>query len=251
MGKDSKAASKKKYILNIPLFIKGIKFQNWLQTRINSQFVLYKVVQKKPVSAQSCAKGKLYNFIMFTEGDPMIKQNRYISEQGDIISESSRIFKIWDDEKGYLFRAKNYFVKTFTDIHLSEFVKNKTDFANLHLLAENIYKDTNMIAIKKNGNVYPAGIADIAMLIGLCERRTKSFIERMMQKGIIAKSIVNTKERIEIQYYLNPIFFMSNKYLSPHLFVLFRDQLKPFLKDWAWMALNDAANLKEIKKIKE
>jgi hypothetical protein len=181
----------------------------------------------------------------------MIKQSRYISEHGEIISEGARIFKVFDDEKGYLFRAKNFFVRTFSDIKLSEVVKNKTDFANLHILSENIYKDTNMIAVRENGNIRPATVNDIGSLIGLCDRRAKDFVDRMMQKGIIAKLIVNSEERVELQYYLNPLFFMSNKYLSPQLFVLFREQLKPFLKEWAWKALNDAANLKEIQENKE
>lgn len=176
----------------------------------------------------------------------MIRKQQILDKHGKIVSEGARTFKIWDDEKGYLFEAKNQFVKSYPGRKLSEFVTNKADYANLHILAENIFKDTNMIAVKTRNIARPAEIADIGKLIGLCERRARQFIDRMMQKGIIAKATVNTEERIEAQYYFNPLFFMSSKYLSPQLFMMFREQLRPYLKEWAWTALNEAANLKDI-----
>jgi hypothetical protein len=176
----------------------------------------------------------------------MIKKQQIIDSKNKVISEGSRQFKIWDEDKGYLFEAKNHFVKSFSSRKLSEFITNKSDYANLHILAENIFKDTNMIAVKTKNIARPASIEEIGKVIGLCERRAKQFIERMMQKGLIAKSIINTEERIETHYYLNPLFFMSSKYLSPYLFMMFREQLKPYLKGWAWNTLNEAANLKDV-----
>jgi len=176
----------------------------------------------------------------------MIKREQILDNNGKVVSEGAKKFKIWDDEKGYLFQAKEQFVKKFSDTKLSDFVKNKLEYANLHILAENIFRDTNMIAVKTRNIARPADMPDISMLIGLCERRTRQFLDRTMLKGIIAKTIINTEERIETQYYLNPLFFMSNKYLSPFLFMMFREQLKPYLKEWAWQALNEAANLRDI-----
>lgn len=181
----------------------------------------------------------------------MIKKQQIIDGNGEVVSEGAKQFKIWDDNKGYLFQAKDNFVKSFAEIKLSDFVKNKVDYANLHILAENIFRDTNMIAVKTRNIARPADIAEIGTLIGLCERRTRPFIDKMMQMGIIAKTVINTEERIETQFYLNPLFFMSNKYLSPFLFMMFRKQLKPYLKEWALKALNEAANLKNIEIIKE
>jgi len=176
----------------------------------------------------------------------MIEQKRYINEHGQVISEGSRTFKVFDDEKGYLFRSKNYFVKSYSDIKLSEFLNNKSDFTNISLLSETIYKDTNMIAVTERNISRPASMEDISKIIGLCDRRAKQFIDRMTQKGVLAKATVNTQETITVQFYISPLFFMSNKYLSPFLFMLFREQLKPYLKPWAWKTLNDAANLKDV-----
>jgi hypothetical protein len=176
----------------------------------------------------------------------MIKRQQIIDNKGKVVSDGAKKFRIWDDEKGYLFQSKDYFVKQFLDIKLSEYIKDKNDYANLHILAENIFRDTNMIAVKSRNVARPANVYDISSLIGICERRTREFLDRTMQKGLIAKTIVNTEERIETQYYLSPLFFMSNKYLGPFLFMMFRQQLKPYLKEWAWKALSEAANLKDV-----
>ena len=181
----------------------------------------------------------------------MVIQEKVISDHGEVVSEGAKTFKIFDEERGYLFRAKNFFVKSFSDFKLSEFIINKTDFANLHILAENIYKDTNMIGIKIKNKPIPAGIEDIGKLINLCNRRAQDFIDRMMQKGIIAKVIINSEERVEYQFYLNPLFFMSSKYLSSFLFMLFREQLTPYLKPWVLKELETSENLKESKQIQE
>lgn len=176
----------------------------------------------------------------------MLKQSRYISNQGEIVSEGAKTFKVYDEEKGVLFRARNFFVKSFSDCKLSTFIENKTDYANLHILAENIYKDTNMIGVKEMGKARPANIDDIGKLIKLCTRRTKPFLDRMIGAGLIARVEITTKKSKAIHYYMSPLFFMSNRYLSPYLFMIFKDQLTPFLKPWAIKALNDSENLKEI-----
>ncbi len=120
---------------------------------------------------------------------------------------------------------------------------NKTDYANMHLLAEKIYKDTNMIGVHTRGRSRPADMTDIAVVLGLRERTAREFNDRMMIKGLIAKVTVNVEEHIEVHYYINPLFFMSNKYLSPFLYMLFHNQLDPYLKPWAISALNAAANI--------
>lgn len=208
------------------------------QRCFNAGFVMYKVVQNEWLK---CTGLYMRNGVI-----TMIQKRQILDKNNRVVSEGSRQFKIWDDEKGYLFEAKNQFVKSFPGRKLSEFINNKNDFANLHVLAENIFKDTNMIGVRTKNIARPADIQDIGKLIGLCERRTRQFIDRMMQKGVIAKATVNTEERIEVHYYFNPLFFMSSKYLSPHLFMMFREQLKPYLKGWAWAALNEAANLKDV-----
>jgi len=64
----------------------------------------------------------------------------------------------------------------------------------------------------------------------------------MMDLGIIAKAIINTNEQIEVQYYLNPLYFISSKYLSPGLYMLFRKQLDKVLPAWVIQKFNECIN---------
>jgi hypothetical protein len=168
------------------------------------------------------------------------------TETGQRLGDSKQLYNFYDREKGYLFRPNSYYVRSFTGIRLSDTIKNKADLANAHILSENIYKDTNMIAYTRNRFVYPADVPQIAAMINVCERRTKEFLVRMQQLGVVKKFIGNTENRTEIQYYMNPLYYMSNKRLQPFMYMLFRDQLNPYLNKNAREWLNEAANLKNF-----
>jgi hypothetical protein len=174
------------------------------------------------------------------------KVSRMDTETGNVFDESRQIYNVYDKEKGYLFRANAYYVKSFNGIRLSDTIKNKADLANAHILSENIYKDSNMIAYTRNRFVYPADVPQIAAMIDVCERRTKEFLVRMQQLGVVKKFVGNTENRTEVQYYMNPLYYMSNKRLQPFMYMLFREQLNPYLNKSAREWLNEAANLKNF-----
>jgi hypothetical protein len=165
---------------------------------------------------------------------------------GRIFSESKQFYNVYDREKGYLFRANSYYVKSFNGIRLSDTIKNKADLANAHILSENIYKNTNMIAYTRNRFVYPADIPEIAAMIDVCERRTKEFMIRMQQLGVVKKFVGTAGNRTETQYYMNPLYYMSNKRIQPFMYMLFREQLDVYLTKDAQEWLNEAANLKDF-----
>ena len=129
-----------------------------------------------------------------------------------------------------------------TEDNISDKVSDFADIGRLHVLAENTYADTNMIAYYKNKKYYPAGIKEISEMIRLCERNTKDFLKKMIDLGIMAKAIVNSNEQIDIQYYLNPLYFLSSKYLSPGLYMLFRKQLDEYLPQWVIKKFNECIN---------
>lgn len=150
---------------------------------------------------------------------------------------------LFDKEKGYLFKNSSYYFKGFKlENKLLNIVTDFNDLGRLLVLAEHTYADTNMIAYYKNKKYYPAGIKEIAEMIRLCERNTKDFLKRMIDLGIIAKAIINTNEQIEVQYYLNPLYFISSKYLSPGLYMLFRKQLDEYLPQWVIKKFNECIN---------
>ena len=173
----------------------------------------------------------------------MYKRITTIDEDGVILNIKDFKYTIFDNEKGYLFKNRSYYFKGFkVDNRLSDKVSDFADIGRLHVLAENTYADTNMIAYYKNKKYYPAGIKEISEMIRLCERNTKDFVKRMIDLGIMAKAIVNSNEQIDIQYYLNPLYFLSSKYLSPGLYMLFRKQLDEYLPQWVINKFNECIN---------
>lgn len=173
----------------------------------------------------------------------MYKRVTTIDEDGVILNTKDFKYTIFDNEKGYLFKNRSYYFKGFkVDNRLSDKVSDFADIGRLHVLAENTYADTNMIAYYKNKKYYPAGIKEISEMIRLCERNTKDFVKRMIDLGIMAKAIVNSNEQIDVQYYLNPLYFLSSKYLSPGLYMLFRKQLDEYLPQWVINKFNECIN---------
>lgn len=173
----------------------------------------------------------------------MYKRVTTIDEDGVILNTKDFKYTIFDNEKGYLFKNRSYYFKGFkVDNRLSDKVSDFADIGRLHVLAENTYADTNMIAYYKNKKYYPAGIKEISEMIRLCERNTKDFVKRMINLGIMAKAIVNSNEQIDVQYYLNPLYFLSSKYLSPGLYMLFRKQLDEHLPQWVINKFNECIN---------
>jgi len=173
----------------------------------------------------------------------MYKRVTTIDEDGVILNIKDFKYTIFDNEKGYLFKNRSYYFKGFkVDNRLSDKVSDFADIGRLHVLAENTYADTNMIAYYKNKKYYPAGIKEISEMIRLCERNTKDFVKRMIDLGIMAKAIVNSNEQIDIQYYLNPLYFLSSKYLNPGLYMLFRKQLDEHLPQWVINKFNECIN---------
>lgn len=151
-------------------------------------------------------------------------------ETGEVIKQSESTFVIFDNEKGYLFRSKNHYRKSFSDIKLSSFIRDRSDFLRVHLLAEHIYKDTNTIAIRiNNKKVRIADTEDISLIIDLSIKKTKEFLNRMKKIHVIAERIDAVGNIVSVKYVLNPLFFNSNKYLSADLYFLFQESLDKYL----------------------
>lgn len=147
-------------------------------------------------------------------------------------------YTIYDDSKGYLFKHRTNFIKGYQGIKLSDAVGSKSDYANMHLLAEHLYKDTNMISVYRNKKYQPATIKDMCASLDLSEKRFKQFMDRMMIIGLIAKLVINTNEAVQVQYHINPLYFNTSKYLSPMLYMMFRKQLDEHLPNWVIAKFN-------------
>lgn len=76
----------------------------------------------------------------------MKKRVTIIDDNGVIIKTNDYEYKIFDQQKGYLFKNKAYSFKSFkNESKLSTLISNYSDIGRLYVLAENTYADTNMI----------------------------------------------------------------------------------------------------------
>jgi hypothetical protein len=162
-----------------------------------------------------------------------IRESRLIDERtGQVIAQKSGFFETFHPEKGYLFRNNAKYVKFYQEIPLSDVVRNKGDYANMHYLAEHLYKDTNMISVYRNKKHQPASEHDMQGIVKMCDRRFKEFLDRMVGAGVIAKVTVKTENTLTAQYYINPLYFNTSRYLPASLYMLFQKQLDSHLDGW-------------------
>jgi hypothetical protein len=95
------------------------------------------------------------------------------TDTGQIYKDKTIKFSNFNPDRGYLFRSKNQGIKTFADLKLSEQVTDRQDFTRCHLLAEHIYKETNMISVRYKRDIRAADIEDISCIINLSVKKAR------------------------------------------------------------------------------
>jgi hypothetical protein len=178
------------------------------------------------------------------------RQSDIDTDTGQVLKHNVSKFKVFDEDKGYLFFAKSYARRMFNSITLSDHVKDRYDFMRCHLLAEHIYKDTNMIAYRISARkIRPADVEDIAKIINLSDKKTKEYLSRMRKLHVIAERTDKVGDLISVKYYFNPLFICSKKYLSAELYFLFQESLDCYLPEWVKIKFQELGNIKkDIKK---
>jgi DNA-binding Lrp family transcriptional regulator len=123
-----------------------------------------------------------------------------------------------------------------------------SDKGRLLDLSKMIWRDTNMIGYRGNGGGRPYDLKKLADVLGLSGRHCQRFIGKMIGLGIIRHVEIKMENRKrEVQYYMNPLYFCSSKRVSLNLYLLFRDQLNPFLPEWVKVKFGEQEAEKRIK----
>lgn len=150
----------------------------------------------------------------------MIKNIKYISDNGEILNERNLQFTDSMNGKGYRIPSHKKGVRCFTDI---EFPLDMTDAdigkmirLSKYLIHDNVIGDKNKLYELK----------EISHIISLSGRRLKYFLDKMITLKIIA---------YDGAYYVNPTYFMSNGYrITLKTFKLFGNELRAILPYWAF-----------------
>lgn len=166
----------------------------------------------------------------------VIKEERTIVlETGELMHQRKRVskFSLFDEERGYMLFLNNNQVRTFPHIDWPDGI-TKIDRANLFELSRHIYSKTNMLAYRGNHDVIkPMDEYRMASIVDLCEKRFKTWLNRMIRLGMIARMTIEIEGMTVTQYYLNPLYFFSDKYLPLNLYLLFQTQIDRHIPWWA------------------
>ncbi|MBP2631565.1 MAG: hypothetical protein H6Q70_2193 [Firmicutes bacterium] len=151
------------------------------------------------------------------------------SVTGQIISRNE--YSI-NDEKGYLFWRNKAATKSFESMDLPNDLKDY-EVAKLYRL------NSNMI-MYRSGNVMKAmQIEHIGKYLCMSDRQVKTFMRNMIARKIIARADVKIGNDVQVQYYINPMFFFSGKWLSLNLYLLFKKELDCYLPVWVISRFNE------------
>lgn len=155
-------------------------------------------------------------------------------ETGEVTQGKSEVTFInpwFDDEKGYLLWPRKNFAKSYQTVDFPKEL-NWAERGRLATLAKKIWSNTNMLGYRGNGGIRPYDIKQIGKIIGLKERAATRFMRKMEKHRIIKPIPVKFGDRVEVQYYFNPVYYFSNNRLSFNLYLLFHEELDPLLPDW-------------------
>ena len=160
---------------------------------------------------------------------------KFDEETGEVYSNSQTDYKskLWVDGKGAIIKPRNYHYTLYQDTKLCDIIKDKNDLFKTYILVEHIYKNTNIIYIKTSKTVYkPASIEDMSSILDISVRRTKEYIKRMIDIGIIARITLEIKDKEYVSYAFNPVFVNSCKYINNTLYLLFKPYIDKCCPQW-------------------
>lgn len=155
-------------------------------------------------------------------------------ETGELLGQSKKIRRFnpkFNSKRGYLWWNKKGGVKSF---HAIPFPKDMSmlDRGRVATLTKYIWGDTNCLGYRGHGGFRAYDIEGIGEIIGLNEKRATQFLKRMDKLKIIKAIPVKFGERVETQYYVNPLYYFSSRYLSSNLYTLFHEELESFIPEW-------------------
>lgn len=161
----------------------------------------------------------------------MYKEEAYYNNDGErVFSRSVQFTGRFNDTRGYSFYA---FGKAI-NFRIQEYpaALTKPDIGNLVLLAQHLQLDTNALMYRSNKGKKPMDLERIGAVLGTRERQTHRFIQKMISLGIMKKVAVKNEAAKQIQYVMNPGYFLNGKFISHSLYWTFHKELEKVLPGW-------------------
>lgn len=162
----------------------------------------------------------------------MYKEEAYYTNDGErVISKTSHFTGRFHEERGYSLYAYGNTISSRISVSYPSGM-SKTDIANMMILSKKLLPNVNVVGYKGNKGYKPMNIVQMGEVVGLKERQAYRFIKKMVSVGMMVRSATPILGGHEIQYIVNPLFFLNGKFISDFLYGLFKEQLDETLPQW-------------------
>lgn len=151
-----------------------------------------------------------------------------VDETGEIVGEKSvTFFHPFQDGRGYRFRYKSTTIKSYLDSELPECFTD-IECGRIYRLSKRIYSDSNLLAKRKENEIYPLSRHDVQELTGMHRNKFNPFWKKILENKVIKPVILGGAE----YFCFNPLYYNTTTYLPLYIYTAFQDELKEMLPEW-------------------
>lgn len=173
----------------------------------------------------------------------MIKQVQYFDDKtGEVFKTNKTKYPNSFTDEGMLYKARSSKAIFDKKMDLPDCL-TFADKGRFFELARRTYRQTNFLGYRSNGKVKPYTDEQIGEILALNERQAKRYINKLIKLGVMARCRVQFNTLVEIQYYINPLYYLESKRLNDNLYLLFRSELDKHLPEWAKVEFKKRNNL--------
>jgi hypothetical protein len=151
-----------------------------------------------------------------------------VDEDGEIVDEKVLSFyNPFKEGKGYNFKYKSIYIKSYLDIPLPEEFKD-TEVGKIYRLSRHIYSDSNLLAKRSNNTIRPLTKEEVQEIVGLHRTKFNPFLKKLFKHKVLKIIPLNGED----YFCFNPLYFNSTTYLPIYLYIAFQKELKDHLPEW-------------------
>ena len=133
----------------------------------------------------------------------------------------------FSDEKGYLYKHTDNYIKKFMDSPLPEEL-SWVDQGKLSRLQSYIIGSSQLLGKRENGRFKTLTIKDLAELFKCKERWVYSTLREAKKHHVLKEVVIDEV----VWYAYNPIYGLKDKRITLETYLIFQDELKEVLPEW-------------------
>ncbi len=171
----------------------------------------------------------------------MLNEHTMKDDKGNIIQSKTDYFTDSMTDEGYRIPYHKLGARIFSEVRFPPGITHN-EIGKMTLLSKVMVGDSNALGYRSHGDIIYYTPQEIGELVRLKRSKAFRFVNRMCQFRVLQQ--VTTKS--DTAYYINPAYFMaSGKRLNLNLYLLFQDDLKDIIPQWAKAEFTKQAQVKQ------